>query len=83
VVTLDYIRSQMFNRDKYYTTYVSSYMKSAPALIYKGEPVATVLKKFDNSGAWNLPVVTEDRKYIGFISKSKIFSEYRNELQKN
>ncbi|MFI3263284.1 MAG: chloride channel protein [Rikenellaceae bacterium] len=83
VVTLDDIRTQMFNREKYYTTYVSSYMKSAPALIYENEPVAAVLKKFDNTGAWNLPVVSEDRRYIGFISKSKIFSEYRNELQKN
>lgn len=82
VVTLDDIRSHMFNRDKYYTNHVSDYMKTAPALIYENEPVAAVLRKFDNSGAWNLPVVSDDRKYIGFISKSKIFSEYRNELQK-
>ena len=29
------------------------------------------MKKFDQTGAWNLPVVDEDNKYIGFVSKSK------------
>ncbi len=35
-----------------------------------------VMKIFDDTHAWNLPVVDGDR-YIGFVSKSKIFSSYR------
>ena len=38
-----------------------------------------VMKTFDKSGAWNLPVV-ENGKYVGFVSKSKIFNSYRNVL---
>jgi CIC family chloride channel protein len=34
---------------------------------------------FDETGAWNLPVV-ENGKYVGFLSKSKIFSSYRRLL---
>ncbi len=37
------------------------------------------MKKFDQSGQWNLPVVDKG-KYVGFISKSNILSKYRNEL---
>ena len=40
-----------------------------------------VMKKFEVSDAWNLPVVKHDRTYLGFVSKSNIFSAYRNELK--
>ena len=38
-----------------------------------------VMKKFEETGAWNLPVI-EEGEYVGFISKSSIFSNYRNKL---
>ena len=39
------------------------------------------MDKFEKTGAWNLPVVDRNRKYLGFVSKSKIFSAYRSELR--
>lgn len=83
VVTLDDIRGDMFDRELYNSMKVLDYMSKAPELIYMDEPVSTVLKKFDKSGAWNLPVVTKGGKYLGFVSKSKIFSEYREMLKSN
>ena len=38
------------------------------------------MRKFDNTQAWNLPVVDAEGKYVGFISKSKIFNSYRQVL---
>jgi len=38
------------------------------------------MKKFEDTGAWNLPVIEEGR-YIGFVSKAKIFNTYRRVLQ--
>ena len=35
---------------------------------------------FENTGAWNLPVIDEEGKYLGFVSKSKIFNSYRKVL---
>jgi len=35
---------------------------------------------FDDTNAWNLPVIDELGKYVGFVSKSKIFSSYRKVL---
>ena len=45
------------------------------------EKMDSVMAKFEKTGAWNLPVVTKDRKYVGFVSKSKIFSAYRTQLK--
>ena len=41
----------------------------------------SVMKKFDDTGAWRLPVIDEDRKYLGFISKSRLLMAYRAELK--
>lgn len=81
-VTLDDIRADMFDTDLYKTQKVFNYMIVPPALLKIDEPISSILDKFDVSGAWNLPVINNDGRYIGFISKSKLFSEYRNELSK-
>lgn len=81
-VTLDDIRSDMFKPELRRKCKVSDYMSIPPDLILDNDTIGQILNKFDRSGTWNLPVVKNDtRQYIGFISKSKIFSEYRNELQ--
>ncbi|MDG5799929.1 chloride channel protein [Marinilabiliaceae bacterium ANBcel2] len=79
IVILDDIREIMFNNDLYTTTRVKHLMTIPPAFIEKGENMDNVMKKFEDTGAWNLPVV-EDGKYQGFVSKSKIFSVYRRVL---
>ena len=43
--------------------------------------MVSVMRKFEKTDAWNLPVVKNDRTYVGFVSKSKIFSAYRDELK--
>ena len=79
IVLLDDIRPMMFDQSQYNKTYVSDFMKLAPAIIFHDDSVEDVMNKFKESGAWNLPVV-EDEKYVGFISKSKLLSVYRNKL---
>ena len=61
--------------------YVYNYMKSSPAYVYVDEKMDSVMKKFETTDAWNLPVVDHYRTYLGFVSKSKIFSAYRNQLR--
>jgi CIC family chloride channel protein len=79
VVLLDDIRPMMFDQEQYETTFVTDFMKSAPEIIFYDDTTAVVMQKFKESGAWNLPVV-KDEKYLGFISKSKLLSAYRNKL---
>lgn len=80
-ISLDDIREIMFSKDQYEAVFVYNFMHEAPALVCDDERMDSVMEKFEMTGAWNLPVVDKDRKYVGFVSKSKIFSAYREQLQ--
>ena len=80
-VSLEDIRGEMFKYENYDSWHVYNFMRSAPAYVYVNEKMDSVMSKFEQTEAWNLPVVTEDRTYVGFVSKSKIFSSYREQLK--
>ena len=80
-ISLDDIRMIMFDRERYNEVFVYNIMKQPPYTVCDCEKMDSVMRKFEKSGAWNLPVVTEENKYLGFVSKSKIFSSYREKLQ--
>lgn len=79
VITLDDIRQIMFDSEKRRETTVGSLMQSPPANVSSHENMQSVMSKFEISGAWNLPVI-DDGKYVGFLSKSRIFNTYRKKL---
>lgn len=81
VVFLDDIRDKMFDVKLYDNVFVYNIMKNAPAFVYSNEKMDSVMRKFEYTQAWNLPVLDDENKYIGFVSKSKIFSSYREQLQ--
>ena len=81
VVLLDEIRNIMFRPDLYKKMYVDKFMSMPPAKIVIGQSMESVMKSFDRTGAWNLPVVDEQGHYVGFVSKSKIFNSYRRVLR--
>ncbi len=80
IVLLDDIRNIMFRQELYHRFTVDKFMVSPPAKIHTNDSMDIVMRKFDDTKAWNLPVVDEDGKYVGFISKSKIFNNYRQVL---
>ncbi len=81
VVYLDEIRNIMFRPDLYRQMYVNQFMSTPAAKLHVGESMEKVMNIFDTTGAWNLPVVDENGRYIGFVSKSKIFNSYRRVLR--
>ena len=83
VVLLDNIRNIMFRPELYNRFHVSKFMVSAPAKLYVNMPMDQIMQTFDDTKAWNLPVVDEQDHYIGFMSKSKIFNSYREVLVDN
>lgn len=80
VVLLDEIRNIMFRPDLYKRMYVNQFMILPPAVVDVGQSMERVMNAFDDTGAWNLPVV-DNGKYVGFVSKSKIFNSYRRVLR--
>ncbi len=80
IVLLDDIREFMFDTSLYDITFVRDLMQNPPEFIYQGkDSMKQVMKKFQDSGAWNLPVVKNDA-YVGFVSKSKLLTAYRRKL---
>jgi CIC family chloride channel protein len=80
IILLDDIRNIMFDTELYETTLVKELMHNAPDVIdYDKSSMPQIMKKFKESGAWNLPVIKEG-KYYGFISKSKLLTVYRRKL---
>jgi len=79
IVLLDDIRLIMFDEERYNDTLVKDLMVMPPAVISPNDKMENVMQKFHESGAWNLPVVS-NQKYIGCVSKSAIFNAYRSEL---
>ena len=81
IVFLDDVRKIMFDQSQYESVQIPTIMKNAPAIVYYDEKMDSVMNKFELTQAWNLPVVDRNNKYLGFVSKSKIFSSYREQLQ--
>ena len=80
VILLDEIRHLIFESDYYDKIPAIEMMQKPPAVISLGvDKMSTVMDKFQQTGAWNLPVV-KDGVYEGFISKSKLLSIYRRKL---
>jgi CIC family chloride channel protein len=79
IVQLDDVRRDMFEPAKYPAP-ITAYMIEPPERILPGEQVASVLRSFDETGMWTLPVVDKQGRYLGFLSKSRILASYREQL---
>ncbi|MDR0834774.1 MAG: chloride channel protein [Candidatus Symbiothrix sp.] len=83
VVLLDNIRNIMFRPEHYDNMYVKTFMVSPPAKINNTMPAEKIMTIFEDTKAWNLPLIDNEGRYLGFISKSKIFNAYRHVLQEH
>ena len=80
IVVLDDIRNIIFRQELYHRFTVGRFMVVPPARINMNDSMEEVMRKFDETKAWNLPVVDEDGKYKGFLSKSRVLNTYRQTL---
>jgi CIC family chloride channel protein len=80
ILLLDEVRNIMFQPRLYNRFTVKQLMNSPQAILTNTMPMGKVMEVFEDTGAWNLPVVDEQKKYLGFVSKSKIFNSYRHVL---
>ncbi|MBL7471870.1 chloride channel protein [Robertkochia sediminum] len=80
IILMDDLRPVMFDRKLYEEITARDLMHNPPAVIkIQKDKMTRVMKKFQDSGAWNLPVI-KDGKYYGFVSKSKLLTAYRRKL---
>ncbi len=82
IVELDNIRNIMFRPELYDrpTHIVREIMLAPRILVRPSMSMPRIMQIFDESKEWKLPVVDEGGIYLGFISKSQIFNNYRSVL---
>lgn len=80
VVFVNDIRNIIFKQELYKTTMVVDVMFMPDPIVSRTDSMEVVAQKFQDSGNYNLPVI-DDGKYIGFVSRARIFSNYRKLLK--
>jgi CIC family chloride channel protein len=83
LLVMDDHRDVIFKQELYDKLHVEDLMIEPEEFIYEDDTAATVLEKFKRTGNFNMPVITRDRKYIGFVSKAKFLSEYQTFIADN
>lgn len=80
-ISLDDLRPHMFNSDSLVVLTIKDVMKQPSVIIDPEYDIFGIIRLFDQSGAWHLPVADHNGKFIGFISKSAILTQYRQLLK--
>src|SRR5574343_572466 len=80
IIELNDVKQKIFNPDEYPKTSIKSLMKKPAAVIRVDQEMQSVMHLFDLSQSWYLPVLDADRRFVGFISKTKLFNKYREIL---
>ncbi|HVV55607.1 MAG TPA: chloride channel protein [Mucilaginibacter sp.] len=83
VIFLDDIRPLLFNPDLYRHIEILNVMKIPNEIIRNNEDMVSIINKFDETSTWVLPVVDEQNKFLGFISKSAVLNRYREVLKEH
>jgi CIC family chloride channel protein len=80
IIELNDIKQQLFQSEKFDSISVGSLVKKPPGIIYDDQNMPAVMEKFDDTQSWYLPVLTKEKIFVGFISKTKLFNKYREIL---
>jgi len=80
IIELNDIKQRLFQPEQFEKVQVRTIMKKPPAILLHSEDMHSVMEKFDITQSWYLPVLDTQRKFIGFISKTRLFNKYREIL---
>ena len=80
IIELNDIKQKLFQPEQFDKITIRSIMKKPAAILLYNDNMHTVMEKFDITQSWYLPVLDKDKKFIGFISKTKLFTKYREIL---
>lgn len=80
IIELNDIKQRLFEPEQFDKVLIRALVKKPAALLHKHDTMHTVMEKFDDTRSWYLPVLDKERKFIGFISKTRLFNKYREIL---
>ena len=77
---MDDVRSMIFNEDLYDKVKLKDIMYMPEYSIEPNDTMEVVTNKFEASGRYNLAVIDENGRYVGFISRARVFTKYRKQI---
>jgi CIC family chloride channel protein len=77
IITFNDIRGRIFNPEAHGKTLLKDILHESPATLPIDTPMTKVIGEFDRTQVDYLPVIDEDRRFVGFVSKSRLFERYR------
>ncbi|MCG2613016.1 chloride channel protein [Terrimonas sp. NA20] len=80
IIELNDIKQLLFQPELFDKTPLRKLVKKPADTIGEDQDMHIVMEKFDITQSWYLPVLDKERNFLGFISKSKLFSKYREIL---
>jgi CIC family chloride channel protein len=80
MLKMDDVRHLIFKQDQYDKIKLKELMYMPEHWISPTDSMQEVVKKFESSGRYNLAVM-DNGKYLGFISRAKVFSKYRKYVE--
>lgn len=81
IVLLEDLKDLLFDEEKSSKLLARDLAIRPPHTLILGEKMADVMHKFDETWVWKLPVLSEKGAFLGFVSKKKIFTKYRELLK--
>jgi CIC family chloride channel protein len=80
IIELNDVKQKLFQPELFDAVSIKTLMKKPAAILLQEQDMHSVMEKFDITQSWYLPVLDKDKKFIGFISKTKLFNKYREIL---
>jgi CIC family chloride channel protein len=80
MLKMDDVRSIIFNHELYDKVKIRELMYMPEYHIDPNDSMEVVANKFESSGRYNLAVI-ENGKYLGFISRARVFTNYRKQIK--
>jgi len=75
------VRKYLLRREEYNTLKAKDLIEPIQDLVFEDDKMEDVMQRFDKNEAWRLPVISRDGRYLGFISRSRILTAYREKLK--
>lgn len=76
-IDINNLRHIIFRTELYHRFHVNQLMSPPAAMLGVNDPMEDVMKTFERTGAQYLPVVNIDSQLVGYISRTRLYSMYR------
>lgn len=80
IIELNDIKQRLFHPEQFDKVSIRTLVKKTAAVLHIQDAMHTVMEKFDDTQSWYLPVLDKEKRFMGFVSKTRLFNKYREIL---